>query len=106
VSATPVDVYHAVLSERRNAERSIEALRQGQQEKRLVFGDHPLCVALRPQLLTRAEYDAAVEASRSIHGALQALERALLADEALRAELDLEPEEERLALAEPPCRAS
>ena len=106
MSFAPVDVFHSVLGEGRTAERSIEALREGQREKRLVFGDHPLCVALRPQLLSRAEYDAAVEASREIHGALQALERALLADEDLRAELDLEAEEERLALAEPPCRAS
>jgi hypothetical protein len=102
----PVQAYHDALAEGRVAERSTEVLREGQREKHLVFGDHPLCVALRPQLLTRPEYDGAVNASRVIYGALQALERALIRDPGLRAELDLEPEEERLALAEPPCRAS
>jgi len=102
----PARVYHDLLSHGDVAERSAEALAEGQRERRLAFGDHPLCVALRPQLLWRDEYDGAMAASRRIHGALQALERALLADAELRAELDLDPDEERLALAEPPCRAS
>jgi uncharacterized circularly permuted ATP-grasp superfamily protein len=81
-------------------------LAAGQQERRLTFGGRPLSIALRPQLVSRATWEAVVQASQTTYAALQALERALLADRGLRAELDLEPEEERLALADPHCRSS
>ena len=71
-----------------------------------MFGSRPLCIALRPQLMSRARYDSAVAASRGITRALVRLERALLRDPGLRAELDLGPEEERLALAHPGSRWS
>jgi len=102
----PIAAYHDLLGDDRLAGESVEVLRDGQREQRLVFADHPLCVALRPQLLPRRRYVAAMEGSRRIYRALQALERALLRSEELRAELDLDPEEERLAMAQPPCRSS
>src|SRR5205807_812223 len=46
-------------------------------------------------------YARAVSAAEGVHSALAALERAVLQDEDLRRELGLEPEEERLALADP-----
>jgi hypothetical protein len=101
-----VDAYHALLDDDALARASLDALHQGQRARRLTFGERPLSVALRPQLLTRAEYEHAVSAARSIYGALQALETALLRDPDLRAELDLDAEEERLALADPGCRSS
>jgi len=78
----------------------------GQRARRLVFGTRPLCVALRPNLIPRSRYRRLRGASHAIAGALNTLESALLDDPALRAELDLEPEEERLALAEPGCATS
>lgn len=102
----PVADYHALLEDVGLVESSTEALRVGQRERHLVFGDHPLCIALRPQLIERHRYDAAVAASRGVYLALAALERALLRDADLRAELDLDPEEERLALADPGVRSS
>ena len=45
-------------------------------------------------------------ASEGVYSALARLERALLGDPELRRELDLDPEEERLALADPGCRRS
>jgi len=81
-------------------------LEAGQKERRLTFGGRPLSIALRPQLVSRATYDRVVRASHTVYSALQALERALLADATLRAELDLQPEEERLALADPRCPSS
>ncbi len=101
-----VSVYHALLEDDEVLAESVEMLRDGQRSRRLLFGDRPVSVALRPQLLARTRYQAAVEASRVVFGALQRLERALLADPGLRAELDLDPEEERLALAHPGCRSS
>jgi uncharacterized circularly permuted ATP-grasp superfamily protein len=106
VSEAAVAAYHALLEDAALADASLEALHEGQRSRRLSFGDRPLSVALRPQILTRASYDHAVQAARATYGALQSLEKALLRDADLRAELDLEPEEERLALADPGCRSS
>ena len=71
-----------------------------------MFGERPLCVAIRPQLLTRRRYEQAVNAAEGVFSALTALEKAVLKDADLRAELGLEPEEERLAMADPGFRSS
>jgi hypothetical protein len=105
-SGDAVAVYHNLLEDEGLAGRSAEMLREGQQEQRLVFGDRPVSVTLRPQFVSRQQYDAAVTASQAIYGAFRRLERALLHDASLRAELDLEPEEERLALADPGAASS
>jgi len=97
----PVADYHALLEDGALAAASAEALVRGQEERRLMFGTRPLSVAMRPQFLTRARYERAVSAANGVHSALAALERAVLKEPALRAELGLSPEEERLALADP-----
>jgi len=102
----PVAFYHSLLEDQSLAAASLEALQEGQRARRLTFGERPLSVALRPQILSRRRYQQAIAASRAVYGALQTLEKALLRDADLRAELDLEPEEERLALADPGCRSS
>src|SRR6266545_6271750 len=71
-----------------------------------MFGERPLCVALRPQILTRRRYEQAVVAAEGVYGALAALEKAVLKDTGLRRELGLEAEEERLAMADPGFRSS
>ncbi|HLQ04481.1 MAG TPA: hypothetical protein VK197_02390 [Verrucomicrobiae bacterium] len=102
----PITAYHAALEEPGVADESAAVLAEGQREARAVFGDRPLCVSLRPNLVTKRELGAYVTASEMLYGALGRLERALLNDEDLRRELDLDPEEERLALAYPGFRAS
>ena len=97
----PVAAYHALLEDERLAATSAEQLATGQREGSLMFGERPLCVAIRPQLMTRRRYERAVAAAEGVHSALAALEKAVLRDEELRRELGLEPEEERLALADP-----
>ncbi len=97
----PVAAYHALLEDERLAANSAEQLAVGQRERQLMFGERPLCVSLRPQLMTRRRYDRAVAAAQGVHSALAALEKAVLEDEGLRRELSLDPEEERLALADP-----
>lgn len=101
-----VAAYHALLENEQLAQSSAEVLAEGQRAKRLTFGERPVSVALRPQLMTRRRYEQAVSAAQNVYTALAALERAILSDEALRSELGLEPEEERLALADPGCRHS
>jgi uncharacterized circularly permuted ATP-grasp superfamily protein len=97
----PVGAYHALLEDARLAANSAEQLAAGQRERQLMFGERPLCVSLRPQLMTLRRYERAVAAAQGVHSALAALEKAVLADEQLRRELNLDPEEERLALADP-----
>jgi len=96
-----IDAYNALVADPATASASAEALAEGQRSARVVFGDRPLCVSLRPNLVTRKQYAANAGASEILYGALARLERALLRDEELRRELDLDPEEERLALADP-----
>ena len=102
----PIAFYHGLLEDGDLAAASAERLAAGQEERRLMFGVRPLSIALRPQFLTRARYEHAVAAANGVHLALAALERAVLADPDLRAELGLSPEEERLALADPGCLSS
>jgi uncharacterized circularly permuted ATP-grasp superfamily protein len=97
----PVAAYHALLEDERLAAASAEQLAAGQRERHLMFGERPLCVCVRPQLRTRRRYERAVAAAQGVHSALASLEKALLVDDGLRRELDLEPEEERLAMADP-----
>lgn len=101
VAAHPLERYHGLLEDPALADASVEALAEGQRARRLVFGERPLCVALRPNLISQAQYDAIESASHVLYAALGRLERALVKDEALRRELDLEPVEERLAIADP-----
>jgi uncharacterized circularly permuted ATP-grasp superfamily protein len=101
-----VEAYHDLLDRGDLAAESAAALREGQRERGLAFGDRPLCVALRPRFISRARYDEVVAACRGVRSALDSLEEALLAEPKLRAELDLDPEEERLALADPGPRYS
>ncbi len=102
----PVAAYHDLLDDDQLTAASADALASGQRERRLMFGERPLCVCIRPQILTRRRYDQAVTAAEGIYSALGALEKALLTDAELRAELALEPEEERLAMADPGFRSS
>ncbi|HEY8657129.1 MAG TPA: circularly permuted type 2 ATP-grasp protein, partial [Candidatus Limnocylindria bacterium] len=102
----PLSGYHELLEDGDLAAASAAALAEGQRERRLVFGDRPLCVALRPNLVSRWQYDAIGRASEVLYGALSRLERVILRDEDLRRELDLDPREAELALADPGFRAS
>src|SRR5947208_1938784 len=101
-----VAAYHAALERPGVADASAAVLTEGQREARAVFGDRPLCVSLRPNLVSRRALAAYTAASETLYGAFARLEKALLADEVLRRELDLDPEEERLALADPGFGAS
>ena len=97
----PLVAYHELLEDPVLAAESAAMLTEGQRERRLVFGDRPLCVSLRPNLISDWQYRAVNTAAETVYAALGRLERALLSDEVLRRELDLDPEEEELALADP-----
>src|SRR6185295_4822230 len=96
-----VVAWNALLADPATAAACAETLTQGQREGGAMWGDRPLCVSLRPNLVTRRQHSANTTASEALYGALGRLERALLREEELRRELDLSPEEDRLALADP-----
>jgi uncharacterized circularly permuted ATP-grasp superfamily protein len=102
----PLVAYHALLEDPQLVEESAGLLTEGQRAKRLVFGERPLCVSLRPNLISGWQYAQVNAAAEGVYGALGRLERALIADADLRRELDLEPREEELALADPGFRAA
>ena len=106
VAPHPLIEYHGLLEDGDLAASSAAALSEGQRARRLVFGDRPLCVALRPNLISRRQYDAITRASETLYAAFDRLEQALLADDDLRLLLDLDPQEAELALADPGFRAS
>ncbi len=106
MAARALDAYHELLEDPALAAESAAVLGAGQRARRLAFGDRPLCVSLRPNLVERRVYEAASRAAETLYGAFDRLERALLTDDDLRRELDLDPEEESLALADPGFRAS
>ncbi|TMF52900.1 MAG: hypothetical protein E6I22_11305, partial [Chloroflexi bacterium] len=62
----PVAVYHALLENDGLAAASIGVLHDGQREKRLVFGERPVSITLRPQLVSARRYRDAVDASQTI----------------------------------------
>ena len=101
MAAHPLARYHALLEDPQLAQASVEVLAEGQRARRLVFGERPLCVALRPNLISKRQYEDINASAETLYKAFARLERALLKDEAFRRELDLEPQEERLALADP-----
>lgn len=106
VSGRPAEAYHALLEDADVASASAAALASGQRERRLVFGERPLCVSLRPNLVAKGAWETVRRATEALHGALARLERVLLEEEDLRRELDLAPEEERIALVDPGFEAS
>ena len=106
VSPNAISAYHAALEQPGVADASARVLAEGQRDARAIFGDRPLCVSLRPNLVSRTDLQAYVAASERLYVALGRLEKALLGNDDLRRELDLDPEEERLALADPGFRAS
>jgi len=102
----PVAAYHELLEDGQLQEASAQALSGGQRERSLMFGERPLCISLRPQLLSQEQFARATAAAVGIYSALAALEKAVLTDPDLRRELDLQPEEERLAMVHPGFRHS
>ncbi|HEV8536885.1 MAG TPA: circularly permuted type 2 ATP-grasp protein [Candidatus Limnocylindria bacterium] len=102
----PLVAYHELLEDARLAEQSATMLMERQRERRLVFGERPLCVSLRPNLISEWQYAEVNGAAETIYAALGRLERALLANDDLRREIDLDPQEEALALRDPGFRAA
>lgn len=94
--------YHELLA----ADESLTAeffarLKSLMAARRLVYGARHVGVALRPYMLTRGQYDRLTHAARTVAGAFEKIEAALLSDEALLERVGLTDKERRLALVNP-----
>ena len=76
-------------------------LRGGMTAARLLYGDRPLGVALRPHLVARAQYDALARAAESVASACEKLSGLMLARRELLDRVGLTDAERRLALVGP-----
>lgn len=76
-------------------------LRAAMGAARLLYGERPLGVALRPHLLDRPRYDALARASKTLAGAFEKLAAGMLASPAVLDRVGLTDAERRLALVHP-----
>lgn len=78
------------------ADDAIEKLSEGTVKYNLRYGDRPVCAVLRPLFVTERQYERVRRDATLALSAIERICRALMADEKLRAELGLTPDEERL----------
>lgn len=79
-------------------------LKRGMRERRLVYGGREVGVALRPHLLTRAQYARLARASEVLAGAFERLSEAFVAEPSLMARVGMTELETKFALVEPGYR--
>ncbi len=92
--------YHSLL-DGPLADDALEKLSEGTARYNLTFGGRPICAVLRPMFIAASEYDYVKRDSTLTLSAIEKLYRALMADEKLRAEMGLTPEEEQLIAIDP-----
>jgi hypothetical protein len=92
--------YHSLL-DGSLADDAVEKLSDGTVRYNLTFGERPICTALRPMFIAAEQYDYVKRDSTLTLAAIEKLYRALMADEKLRAEMGLSPEEEQLVAIDP-----
>jgi hypothetical protein len=92
--------YHSLLGGPL-ADDAMEKLSDGTVKYNLTFGERPICSVLRPMFIGAPEYEYVKRDSTLTLSAIEKLYRALMADEKLRAEMGLSPEEEQLVAIDP-----
>lgn len=97
-----IDNFHEFLaSHPQLAADSQEMLNMESRRRLLTFGGEPFTRYLRPHMVTREQYEIITDVVRTLASAMVKLRRACLADATLRDQLDLTPEELRLAMIDP-----
>ncbi|HZI19796.1 MAG TPA: hypothetical protein VEY09_14490 [Pyrinomonadaceae bacterium] len=94
--------YHGLLNSSAGVGEELFArLRAAMAARRLLYGEREIGVALRPHLLTRADYDRLAHASEAVAGAFEKLGAAMLEDPALMARVGMTEREREVALVHP-----
>jgi hypothetical protein len=82
-----------------------DALHQRMEAARLSSGGRLICPFLRPNFISRRQYEGLVKTAESLIGAIDRMEQMVLATPALLARLDLLPAEKMLAAIDPGYQA-
>jgi hypothetical protein len=94
--------YHELLLDDKTlAPRVFEKLHDAMRANRLVYGDRPISVALRPHLLERSQFEAHAVVAELIGGALEKIATAAVQSPALMTQLGLTDAEQKVALIDP-----
>ena len=94
--------YHELLAADKMLSPAVfERLRTGMRTNRLLYGDRPIGVALRPHLLERKQIEALTRAAEAIAGALEKIAAAAVQSPALMTRLGLTETEQKLAMIDP-----
>jgi hypothetical protein len=83
----------------------VEALHQRMESGKLAAGGRLICPFLRPNFISRRQYDSLVKTGESLIGAIDRMEQLVLSTPALLARLDLLPAEKMLASIDPGYQA-
>ena len=78
-----------------------ETLHQKMEEGRLSAGGRLICPFLRPNFITRRQYEHLVKTGEALIGAIDRMEQLVLANPSLLARLELLPAEKMLASIDP-----
>src|SRR5919206_3201451 len=100
--AQAIAEYHRLLAADESLTPALFArLKAEMRARRLVYGTREIGVALRPHILTAAQYAALVRASELLARAFEHIAEAFVAAPALLARVGLDEREQRLALVDP-----
>ena len=99
-----VAFYHGLLGEQDVAAASREALDEGLERSKLIFGGRPLTPFLRPHFVTASDWARAVNVCETVWSALQKVKDAAVADESLLDELGVFGFERELVRIDPGYR--
>jgi uncharacterized circularly permuted ATP-grasp superfamily protein len=83
----------------------VEALYQRMESGRLSAGGRLVCPFLRPNFISRRQYDSLVKSGEALIGAIDRMEQMVLSNPALLARLELLPAEKMLAAIDPGYQA-
>ena len=95
-SSTAISRFHDLFSQPGLANDSWDLLTARMAERRMVFGERPLCTVLRPLMYTPAEWRYLADRTELILRLFDRLARLMLDDANLRAQVHATPEEEHL----------
>ena len=94
--------YHELLAaEEILTPATFQKLRNGMRKRRLLYGDRPIGVALRPHLLGQKQFHALTLSAERVTSALEKIATVVVKDPKLMSELGLTEAESKMALVDP-----
>src|SRR4030095_4658920 len=94
--------YHELLAaDETLTPTTFQKLRSAMRKNRLLYGDRPIGIALRPHLLDQKQFRALTFAAERVASALEKIAAAVVQDTSLMDELGLTESERRMALVDP-----